>query len=1248
MTARSPQEAAAERLRHLPANLTFYDGFAEAVAALSRGQPASFDGVYGSSCALAVAALARHAPGPVVVVLPTMREADELAADLEVFAARPELFPLWETGPESECLYDETLGQRLRLVKTLLRSARHPSPASRAARDAQAPATPGPTQRGLGRYVRSRQSRRAATEQTPNADGPPAQGDKPASKEATSGGGPALEASRGPWAGQTIVTSIAALCQPVPDPSRIASATRVIRRGDRLDLDDLLRWLVHHGFHATTAVELPGEFSHRGGIVDLFAADWTLPVRIELFDDEVESIRTFEVATQRSQQTLDEVEITVLGQRVVHDAERRRPAARADDPAWWDETAEPTDPPSPDVSGFLKGPQAPPDTILGDNRDTGQFLDYLPPGSWIVLVDLPRLNEEGRNYLQRAIDPARHHSVTSVLAACSRFAVASVADVAAGTSGVACHLPIESVERFSGEIGRLRQELETVAHADEVWLLCPTPADADRLREVLAESPLMAAGRLHFPPGAVHAGFRLRPPQRGEEGTGRADDNGEARGHHGHLVLSTTELFHRAELRRLPRRHLGRAIDSFLELREGDLVVHLAHGIGRYRGLRLLDKQGHREEHLEIEFDGGTRVYVPAVRIDLVQKYVGGSKSRPALAKVGGRTWLRQKAAAERAALDLAAEMLEMQAIRMASPGIAFQPDSQWQREFDASFPYPETPDQLAAIAAIKEDMLRPRPMDRLLCGDVGFGKTEVAMRAAFKAVDSGYQVAVLVPTTILAEQHYRSFCERMAEFPIDIAKLSRFCAPQEERDTLEGLRSGRIDIVIGTHRLVSKDVQFRNLGLVIIDEEQRFGVEVKERLKSLRATVDVLTLSATPIPRTLHMSLVGLRDISNLESPPEDRLAVETKVSRWDDQLIRHAIQRELARGGQIYFVHNRVSDIEEVARRLRQIVPDVRLRVGHAQMPDEELERVMVDFVAHRFDLLVATTIVESGLDIPNANTIFIHEADRYGLADLHQLRGRVGRYKHRAYCYLLIEPHKHLTPNAARRLHAIEEFDELGAGFAIAMRDLEIRGAGNLLGTQQSGHIAAVGYELYCQLLENAVRTLQQQPPKVRFEVDIQLPGETLLPDDYVPDLRLKVDLYRRLTRVETPQQIDDLEAELLDRFGPLPSAVQRLLELARLRLDAANWRISAIYLEGEFVVLHYTDRSRIEPLVARHRGKLRLVDERSLYLPLPRGADATRIWQIVKSVLRSDEGTTTIQPRALPARGSGEVVVTGNTP
>jgi transcription-repair coupling factor (superfamily II helicase) len=684
-------------------------------------------------------------------------------------------------------------------------------------------------------------------------------------------------------------------------------------------------------------------------------------------------------------------------------------------------------------------------------------------------------------------------------------------------------------------------------------------------------------------------------------------------------------------LRRLPRRRLGKAIDSFLDLREGDLVVHLAHGIGRYRGLRLIEKQGQHEEHLEIEFDGGTRMFVPAVKIDLVQKYVGGTKTRPSLAKIGGKSWVKQKQAAEGAVHDLAVELLEMQAIRASRPGIAFGPDSDWQREFDASFPYHETPDQLAAISAIKSDMHRPRPMDRLLCGDVGFGKTEVAMRAAFKAVDNGYQVAVLVPTTILAEQHFHSFSERMAEFPVGIAKLSRFCTPEEERTTLAGLKTGGVDIVIGTHRVASRDVEFHNLGLVIIDEEQRFGVDVKERLKTFRATVDVLTLSATPIPRTLHMSLVGLRDISNLETPPEDRLAVETRVARWDEGAVRHATLRELARGGQIYFVHNRVNDIELVANRLRRIVPEARLRIGHAQMPDDELEEVMVEFVAGKFDLLLATTIVESGLDIPNANTIFIDESDRYGLADLHQLRGRVGRYKHRAYAHLLIEPHKHLTPNAARRLRAIEEFSEMGAGFAIAMRDLEIRGAGNLLGTQQSGHIAAVGYELYCQLLENAVRTLQNMPGKMTLDVDVNLPGDAFLPADYIADLRMKIDLYRRLTRVTRIEELSDLKSELVDRFGPPPPPTVRLLTLAELKMDAAVWQIGSISIEEQFIVFRYANRQRIEQLARMRRGQLRIVDDRSAYLPIPRGfMTPDRLLSLAKSVLQPGEQAPIIPP------------------
>ncbi|WP_425613783.1 transcription-repair coupling factor [Anatilimnocola sp. NA78] len=1078
MTATLPAtEKAAENLRQLPDSLLRYEGFAAATAALASGQPATFDGVWGSSCALLAAALAKAGHRPLLVVTAHEREADDLVADLPLFGVVEAIsFPAWDTLPEERGIRDETYGERVRLLKRLALVGASGSP--------------------------------------------------------------------------VIVASIAGLMQPVPSAEQLKTGTRTIRRGERLDIDALLRWFVESGFHATSAVELPGEFSHRGGILDIFAPDWLEPVRLELFDDEIESLRSFDVATQRSLEILDQIEVTVLS------------------------------------------PQ---------DKVTAHFADFLPANAWAMLIEPQQLADEGKNILQRTEQPEEFHSVTAVLGSCSRLGVATAAHLSAGTYGANCHLPIESVERFSGDLQRVRDELDHSAVDHSVYLIVATDAETERLRELLRDTKLMTTGRLHFVIGSLREGFRLPRDQM--------------------LIITGGELFHRGELRRIPRRHLGKAIDSFLDLRDGDLVVHLAHGIGRYRGLKQISKQGQAEEHLELEFDGGTRIYVPAIKIDLVQKYVGGTKTRPTLAKIGGKTWIKQKEAAESAVRDLAVEMLEVQAMRSSRPGIAFTADSEWQREFDASFPYSETVDQLSAIRAIKSDMVKPRPMDRLLCGDVGFGKTEVAMRAAFKAVDNGYQVAVLVPTTILCEQHYNSFCERMVEFPFDIGKLSRFSTPQQTRETVAGIKSGKVDIVIGTHRIASQDIEFHNLGLVVIDEEQRFGVDVKERLKLLRATVDVLTLSATPIPRTLHMSLVGVRDISNLESPPEDRVAVETRVTRWDNDLIRHAIQRELGREGQIYFVHNRVNDIEQVAKRINTLVPEARVRVGHAQMADDELEQVMIDFVAHKFDILVATTIVESGLDIPNANTIFIDEADRYGLADLHQLRGRVGRYKHRAYCYLLTDPNRHLTPNASRRLRAIEEFSEMGAGFAISMRDLEIRGAGNLLGTQQSGHIATVGYELYCQLLENAVRALQNSTPRLKLDVDISLPGEALLPDDYIPDMRMKIDLYRRLTRIHAFQELDDMRAEMIDRFGPIPKQVERLLAHVELKMDAALWFVSAIFREEKFVVFQYRDRGRMEQLARQNPGKVRIVDDKSSYLPLPaKVTEPDQIFAWVKSVLR----------------------------
>ncbi len=595
---------------------------------------------------------------------------------------------------------------------------------------------------------------------------------------------------------------------------------------------------------------------------------------------------------------------------------------------------------------------------------------------------------------------------------------------------------------------------------------------------------------------------------------------------------------------------------------------------------------------------------MPIAKIDLVQKYVGGGKADPALSKIGSSTWEKRKKRVAEAVVDLAQELLDIQAERASRPGFAYPgEDSHWMAEFEAGFPYEETPDQLSAIESVKRDMSQVKPMDRLICGDVGYGKTEVAIRAAFKAVDAGKQVAVLVPTTILAEQHHRSFAGRMAEFPFTIEVVNRFRPRSDIREALKKAAAGGVDILIGTHRILQKDVAFKDLGLVIIDEEQRFGVEDKEWLKSLRATVDVLTLSATPIPRTLHMSLLGIRDISNLETPPPDRKAIETRVTRFDPEIVKYAINRELNREGQIYFVHNRIYDIMSVADKIQSLVPEARIAIGHGQMHGEELERTMLAFIKRQYDILVATTIIESGLDIPNVNTIFINEADKYGLADLHQLRGRVGRYKHRAYAYLLLESDKAVTPNAVKRLKAIEEFTQLGAGFKIALRDLEIRGAGNILGPEQSGHIESVGYELYCSLLESAARALTNQPEKPLFECSIELSWRAYLPRDYVPAARLKLELYRRLGRLRSLGQLADFRREMTDRFGPLPRPAENLLIETEIRVLAGAWKIERIHVEkGEYVVLTYADSSRIEALARRHRKLVRIVDAKKAYVPL----------------------------------------------
>ena len=651
-------------------------------------------------------------------------------------------------------------------------------------------------------------------------------------------------------------------------------------------------------------------------------------------------------------------------------------------------------------------------------------------------------------------------------------------------------------------------------------------------------------------------------------------------------------------------------------------------------------RDGRQSEFLTLKFAGDAALHVPATQIHLVQKYVGGAHGRPPLSVLGGVTWSKQKEKVAEAVEKLAAEMLEVQAAREHSPGIAYPADTVWQKEFENAFPYPPTEDQSRSAEEIKNDMARPRPMDRLLCGDVGYGKTEVAMRAAFKVVEFGKQVAVLVPTTVLSEQHEETLKQRLAGYPFIIESISRFKTPKQIKKIIDRTCAGQVDILVGTHRLLSKDVRFADLGLVIIDEEQRFGVEHKERLKKLRLTVDILTMTATPIPRTLHMSMLGIRDISNLTTPPSDRRSVVTEVITHDKQRIKQALQRELARNGQIFFVHNKVYNIQSIADEVRQMVPDARIVVGHGQMHEHELEAVMHKFIRHEADILVSTTIIESGIDIPNANTMFINEAERFGLSDLHQLRGRVGRYKHRAYCYLLLSPDKTISSTAAKRLKAMEEYASLGAGFKIALRDLEIRGAGNILGPEQSGHIAAVGYEMYCQLLEEAVKRVKNEPVEKPMEVNVDIGITGVLPRTYVDSERQRMDLYRRLSRAQSLEMLEALSKDLVDAFGPMPKPVQMLFGLAEIKILAAQWSIASIITKAPDVIFTIDDFSKLGPLMGKGvgggAGSVRVVDEKTVHLRLPASyLEAETLVNVLRHLLNPNAASPP-KPVAPPAK------------
>ena len=742
---------------------------------------------------------------------------------------------------------------------------------------------------------------------------------------------------------------------------------------------------------------------------------------------------------------------------------------------------------------------------------------------------------------------------------------------------------------FAPDAATAIDELAELAQAHKVVVCCQNKGEQTRLLELLAERAPDAniATDIIY----LHRGFILD-----------ADADADAGGGQPAAFVPHHELFHRYQVRRkIGRISAGRAMDTFLSIEEGDFVVHADHGVGKFVGLRHMEggketRPGAGEEYLTIEFARRSRLHVPLTQIDKVQRYVGGFSGAPPLSTIGGKKWGVQKRRVAEAVRDLAAEMLRVQAARSAMPGVRYPEDTPWQKEFEAEFPYQETDDQLAALSEIKKDMRSPQPMDRLVCGDVGYGKTEVAIRAAFKAVEFGKQVAVLVPTTVLAEQHERTFRARFADYPFAIESLSRLKTGADQRTLLKRVAQGKVDALIGTHRILSQDVAFADLGLVVVDEEQRFGVEHKQKLLAMRTTVDVLTLTATPIPRTLHMAMLGLRDISSLTTAPVDRRSIVTEVIPYNELRIKRAIARELGREGQVFFVHNRVKSIHKVADRVRAMAPDAEIVVGHGQMAPKDLERVMLRFMRGKADILVCTTIIESGVDIPNANTMIITDADRFGLADLHQLRGRVGRYKHRAYCYILLPEDRVVTEKSKKRLKAIEEFSMLGAGFKIAMRDLEIRGAGNLLGPEQSGHIAAVGYEMYCRLLEDSVRSLRNERVERTVETTVEIGVTGAVPGAYVPSNRRRMEVYRRLGVVETADGVAQLETDLTQAYGEPPKATRAMLRLAQLRIAAANLGVRSVTMQDRDVIIRARNPAPIADALAGARGTVRTLAPR----------------------------------------------------
>ncbi len=917
------------------------------------------------------------------------------------------------------------------------------------------------------------------------------------------------------------VVQAPALLNELPAPGDFLSARICIACGDTVNFDEFVTDLAGLDFVREDRVEHAGEICIRGGIVDVFPRSAAHPVRVEFWDNVVESIRRFDPETQRS---LDSIEMLSIFPQHIGPADRLKAGAHF------------------------------------------SLRDYLGEETVVVLDEPDRIMRsvgaavsanQGRDEVLPEPEPT-WQAINHSLAKHKRVDFVGIGSQYENLVDFQSHTP----EPFNGNLKKFHSFVKSLPAAggqDLVVYTCDSDSQVSRISDIFSEedisSPRLMIGKL-----ALHKGFSF--PEAG-------------------LVLYTDhEFFGRAKRLRLPKRSFkGLTPKQLMHLNLGDYVAHVDFGVGIYRGLMKVKVQGHERECLRIEYRDKDMVYVRIERMDRVNKYSPKEGAEPRLNKLGSPEWLRLKTRTKKKIKDIARDLIEIYATRRSQAGFAFNEDILWQRELEASFPYEDTPDQVAATAEVKQDMESPRPMDRLVCGDVGFGKTEIAVRAAFKSVLSGKQVALLVPTTILAYQHYNTFRERLENFPVQVEMLSRFRSRIEQRAIVEQVKSGKVDILIGTHRILSKDLSFHDLGLLIIDEEHRFGVTHKEKLKRFRATIDVLTLTATPIPRTLQFSLLGARDLTHINTPPKDRQPIITELLPFSKAHIREVILHELERGGQAFFVHNRVRSIERAARMVSDLVPEARVAVAHGQMPEKELEKIMVDFMSRKYDVLVSTMIIESGLDMPNVNTIVVNRADKLGLAQMHQLRGRVGRSHQRAFAYFIIPPLETLTDEAIKRLRAIEEFAEVGSGSQLAMRDLEIRGAGNLLGSEQTGFIDTLGFELYNKILDEAVHELKSEAfpeTRARTEVDtqVEIPFDAYLPEEYVDSSTDRVDLYRRLTNARHPEEVDEIAFELDDRFGRVPQPVQNLLDFVAIRLIGKKIGLHTVSVSEEEVVAHYS--------------------------------------------------------------------------